>query len=220
MEKQYDSIIFDFDGTLFQTEKLAVPSFEKTFQQLKEEGYSSTEWPTEEQMLSVIGMTLDQIWNELLPDLPREAHLKANQYMLQNELEGVKEGYGALYPGVVETLMELKNRGYRLFVASNGLKEYIHGVSEAFRIEHYFDAMYAADEYKTESKKDLIKKLVEDHSIRQGIMVGDRHSDVEAGLTNQLLVVGCDFGFATDDELDGAHLVIQKFPQLMEVLDF
>ncbi len=214
-----DAIIFDFDGTLFQTEKLAIPSFKKTFQQLENDGYHLGNFPSEEKMLSVIGMTLDDIWRNLLPNLPIAAHQRANNYMLHNELEAVKENYGALYPDVVETLMLLKNKGYRLFIASNGVKDYITGISEAFRIDHFFDAIYTAGEFQTETKKDLVNILLENHSINKGFMVGDRHSDVEAGIANKLYVVGCDFGFSSGDELLHANVIIKEFNQLIDIIN-
>ncbi|OEF96381.1 hypothetical protein BHF71_04310 [Vulcanibacillus modesticaldus] len=219
MGNKYDAIIFDFDGTLFQTEKLALPSFERTFDQLKKDGIKIVKIPSEQQMLNVIGMTLDDIWNSLLPELPKEAHIKANEYMLKNELDLVNEGYGALYPGVIKTLDELKRQGYRLFIASNGLAEYVKGLSKAFMIESYFDAIYTAGEYNTSTKKLLVKQLIADFSINKCVMVGDRHSDIEAGEYNHCLTVGCDFGFASIDELDGANVTIKNFVDLLSIID-
>jgi len=213
----YDAIIFDFDGTLFQTEKLAIPSFKQTFEQLQEEGYD-IKVPSESDMLSVIGMTLEEIWNKLLPHLSTEVHEMANRYMLYNEIKGVKEKVGALYPGVVDTLNDLKNNGYRLFIASNGLKEYIKAVSEAFRIAEYFEAIYTAGEFHTETKIELAKRLIKDYSIKKAIMVGDRKSDVDAGRANQLYVVGCNFGFSSLDELNDADIMIEHFSQLNKIV--
>ncbi|GBF12001.1 HAD family hydrolase [Tepidibacillus infernus] len=219
MNNEVDTIIFDFDGTLFQTEKLVIPSFEKTFARLEAEGYYIGKKFSEEELLSVIGKTLEDIWQTLLPHLSLEAHKKANDYMLHYEIEGVSEGYGALYPQVIETLLQLKNQGYRLFVASNGLETYIKELAKAFRIDHYFEAMYSAGEFETKSKNDLVKKLVQDYSIENGVMVGDRQSDVEAGKTNKLFVIGCDFGFSSKDELKNADVVIQSFDQILAVLN-
>lgn len=219
MNNIYESIIFDFDGTLFQTEKLAIPAFEKTFMQLKDDGYEIEEMPTEKQFLNVIGMTTDEVWKKLLPNLPSEVHDMADGYMLKNELEGIKEGYGALYPGVSEVLYNLKNKGYRLFVASNGLEEYIKTIVKAFRIDHYFEAMYTAGQFQTKSKVDLVKKLIKDYTIGNGVFVGDRNSDVEAGKSNYLIVVGCDFGFASKEELEKADVIIQDFNQLISIIE-
>lgn len=214
----YDSIIFDLDGTIFQTDKLAIPAFENTFKQLENEGYAIDYKPTHEEMLSVIGLILEDIWKNLLPYHSREVYIKANKYLLENELNGIKEGYGALYPNVVETLLELNSRGYRLFIASNGLKEYVHGVLEGFRINYLFEAIYSAGEFKTTTKNDLVSKLIKDYNIKNAIFVGDRLSDVEAAKSNELFVIGCDFGFSLNNELKDADKIINNFSQLTDLI--
>ena len=122
----FDAIIFDFDGTLFQTEKLVVYAFEQTFKRLEEEGIYNGVNPSESQMLSVIGNTEKELWQKLLPEYPEEVRQKANDYLLNYELAGVKEGYGALYPDVVDTLIKLKkitvyNKKIKIYFLRNRL---------------------------------------------------------------------------------------------------
>lgn len=214
----FDSIIFDLDGTIFQTDKLAIPAFESTFRQLADEGYVLDNEPTHDDLLAVIGLTLDDIWENLIPGQTEELYNKASKYLLENELNGLKDGYGALYPNVVETLLELKNLGYRLFIASNGLKDYVDNVLSNFRINHLFEAVYSAGEYKTETKIELVNKLISDLDIKKAIMVGDRSSDVEAGKANGLFIIGCNFGFSSDGELRGADEIITNFEQLINLV--
>lgn len=214
----FDSIIFDLDGTIFQTDKLAIPAFESTFRQLADEGYVLDNEPTHDDLLAVIGLTLDDIWENLIPSQSEELYNKASKYLLENELNGLKDGYGALYPNVVETLLELKNLGYRLFIASNGLKDYVDNVLSNFRINHLFEAVYSAGEYKTETKIELVNKLISDLDIKKAIMVGDRSSDVEAGKANGLFIIGCNFGFSSDGELRGADEIITNFEQLINLV--
>lgn len=217
MTNNYDSIIFDLDGTLFQTDKLAIPAFEKTFRKLKEEGYSINRIPKTEEFISVIGLTLDDIWGKLLNNLPKNVHNKASEYLLKYELEGLKDGYGNLYPGVVDVLFELKNMGFNLFIASNGLKEYIHGVTKAFNINHLFNNQYSVEDFNLKSKSELVKSIIIANGIEKGIMVGDRHSDIEAGKKNNLYVIGCNFGFSSEEELVGSDIIINEFGQITEI---
>lgn len=214
----FDSIIFDLDGTVFQTDKLAIPAFENTFKQLADEGYELGYEPTHDDMLAVIGLTLDDIWENLIPGQTDEVYIKASKYLLENELNGIKDGYGALYPNVVETLIELKNLGYKLFIASNGLEDYVNNVLSSFRIDHLFEAVYSAGEYKTGTKIELVNKLISDFDIKKAVMVGDRSSDVEAGKANGLFVIGCNFGFSSDGELRGADEIITNFEQIITLV--
>jgi len=87
----FDSIIFDLDGTIFQTDKLVIPAFKNTFRQLEEEGHGLGYEPSHDELLSVIGLTLDDIWTNLIPGQTEEVYNKASRYLLENELNGIKD---------------------------------------------------------------------------------------------------------------------------------
>ncbi|MNC24174.1 bifunctional 5'-methylthioadenosine/S-adenosylhomocysteine nucleosidase/phosphatase [compost metagenome] len=78
-----------------------------------------------------------------------------------------------------------------------------------------FEELYSAGEFQTSSKVDLVHLLLERHGVRNAWMVGDRSSDVEAGLKNGLTVIGCDYaGFGDGSELNGSHTRIRDFAEL------
>lgn len=213
------AVIFDLDGTLFQTETLLETVHQRVFEQLRIEGLYIKPTPPIDTLLGSLGMLLTDIWKRVMPDGSPEAHARANELLLQYEMEELQGGCGHLYPGVVETLSELRNRGIRLFIASNGLEEYVKGVPSVKGIADWFDGMYSAGEYATASKVDLVRQLLDTYGVEHAWMVGDRSSDVEAGKSNGLYVVGCDYaGFRRDGELDGADAVIREFPELLSLL--
>lgn len=218
MADNYDSIIFDLDGTLFQTEKLAIPAFKNTFIKLKEDGYGIEKIPNDEEVISVIGNTLEDIWDRLLKGFPKEVHTKASEYLLKFELEGINDGYGCLYPGVVDTLIELKNNEFNLFIASNGLKKYILETTKAFKINYLFTNQYSVEDFNTHSKVELVRKIIFNNGIKKGIIVGDRISDVEAGIKNNLYVIGCSYGFSSKGELANSNIIIDDFTQIVDIL--
>lgn len=116
------AMIFDMDGTLFQTETLLVDVHERLFRQLAVEGLYTKGAPPVENLLGCLGMLLEDIWRTLMPDGSEAAHKRADELLLQYELEGLSAGTGTLYPHVEAVLEELKRQGLRLFVASNGLR--------------------------------------------------------------------------------------------------
>lgn len=215
MLQKPEALIFDMDGTLFQTEKLLLPAYHATFDQLREEGVYNGETPDEKIMLGSLGMLLDQIWERVLPDSSMEVRGRADEIFMHYELEYLEKGYGELYPGVAETLQKLAGDGFRLFVASNGLEHYVKGVARVKGIDSLFDGLFSAGEHQTLSKVDLVRILLEKHNVATAWMVGDRSSDVEAGLKNGLTVIGCDYaGFGDEGELNGAHVRIRQFAEL------
>lgn len=211
--------IFDMDGTLLKTEEVAVPAFKQTFEQLKQEGAIDLPIPSDDDFTSVFGMTLEEIWNKLLPGQTDDVKSKADKLMLQKELKILKEEDIHLYSGVKETLTELKKRGASLFVASNGLDEYIKGVCDHFQITDWFVDLYSAGRFQTESKDDLVKKLIEDYSIEKAVMVGDRKSDIQAGKANHLFTIGCAYGFADDGELQQADQLVREFSEILPIIE-
>lgn len=214
-----EAVIFDLDGTLFQTETLLETVHRRVFETLRAEGLYLQPLPSIDILLGSLGMVLSDIWRRVMPDGSLEAHERANVLLLQYEMEELAGGVGQLYPGVIETLSELRSRGVRLFIASNGLEEYVKGVPAVKGIDDWFEGMYSAGEFATSTKVDLVRRLLDSFQVKHAWMVGDRSSDVEAGKSNGLFVVGCDYaGFRRSGELDGADAIIRSFPELLELL--
>src|SRR5699024_1377801 len=105
-----DTIIFDLDGTLFQTETVAVPAFYRMYQRLEDQGMYWGSPPAKSRIESVFGMIAPDIWEQLLPGASEEVKQAADEGWLQEELSCLSEGLGALYPGVSRGLRELKRR--------------------------------------------------------------------------------------------------------------
>lgn len=215
-----EAVIFDMDGTLFETETLLRSVHARLFDTLREEGLYQHETPPIEHILACLGMLLDDIWRKVMPESSEEARRRADELFLQYEVEDLEAGKGSLYPGTAETLAALKAQGIKLFVASNGLESYVKEVARHRGIAELFDGLYSAGEYKTLSKVDLVARLLKDHGIEKAWMVGDRSSDVEAGKRNGLLVVGCAYaGYGRDAELEGSDALIAAMPELLDLLN-
>ncbi|MCI3925149.1 HAD hydrolase-like protein [Paenibacillus sp. TRM 82003] len=215
------ALIFDMDGTLFRTETLIVPAYERAFERLKAEGLAEGDLPSPSILLGSLGMLLKDIWERVLPDASAAARERMDALLLEEQLTMLADGVGELYPGVDVTLSALREAGFRLFVASNGLEAYVKGVAAHQGIAPLFEDLYSAGEYGTATKVELVRRLLERYEVSSAWMVGDRSSDVEAGRGNALPVVGCayaSFGVALDEELRGADMRIAAFPDLLGLL--
>ena len=214
-----EAIIFDMDGTLFETDTLLVTVHERIFETLRTEGLYLQPTPPVEKLLGCLGMLLEDIWRLVMPDSSDAAKRRADELMLQYEIEALENGEGKLYPHVEETLRELKARGFKLLVASNGLERYVKEVARFKGIAPLFDGLYSAGEYGTSTKVHLVERLLLDHGLSSAWMVGDRSSDVEAGKGNGLHVVGCAYAvYGRQEELNGADALITDFRELLELL--
>lgn len=214
-----EALIFDMDGTLFETDTLLIGVHERIFATLRAEGLYMQPTPPVEKLLGCLGMLLEDIWRSVMPDGSEAAQRRADELMLEYEVEGLEQGQGELYPHVAETLAALKAQGFKLFVASNGLERYVKEVARYKGIAPLFDGLYSAGEYGTASKVQLVEKLLKDHGISSAWMIGDRSSDVEAGRKNGLQVVGCAYAvYGRKEELNGADALIGDFRELPALL--
>jgi phosphoglycolate phosphatase len=216
-----EAMIFDLDGTLFQTEMLLIPAYHRLFDQLRAEGLYKGATPDIQLILSGLGMLLTDIWERVMPDATLAVQERANVLLLQYQMEGLEDKVGELYPNVFSTLTTLHRRGVRLFVASNGLEAYVKGVVAAKGLEPLFEGLYSAGEFQTQSKVDLVRLLMEEYDLENAWMVGDRSSDVEAGKANHLFVVGCNYAeFGKESELAEADMIITQFADLLTISVF
>lgn len=212
------AVIFDMDGTLFQTEKILVPALHKTFDQLCSERKWSGDTPVEK-YLQILGVTLKEVWRQLLPDSSEEIREQADQLFLKFLVEEIQSGNGELYPQVKETIKTIYQQKVPMFVASNGLEDYISAICEYFGLNSFFIDQYSAGRFNCTSKIKLVEMLVEVYGIEHALMVGDRSSDIQAGKQNGLWTIGCDFGFAHENELMEADYIVKNFEEIIPIVE-
>lgn len=209
--------LFDMDGTILKTETIVESAFEVTFETLRHAGKWVGETPLDHYR-SILGVTLEQVWIQVMPNASDEVRREADQLLLLYLIEELKNGHGELYEGVKETLTELSEMGIPLFVASNGLEPYIDTIVEAEGLHSVFQDLYSAGRFGTKSKTELVSKLLNDYGIQSGVFIGDRKGDIVAGNQNGLTTIGCQFGFAHPNELKDADHVVTEFSMVREII--
>ncbi|MBX0356917.1 HAD hydrolase-like protein [Halobacillus sp. Nhm2S1] len=211
------AIIFDMDGTLFQTEKILEVSLVETFDHLRDSGEWEGETPLQKYK-EIMGVPLPTVWKTLLPHHSEEIRHQANVYFLEKLILNIQKGKGALYPHVEETLEALHEEGYSLYIASNGLIHYLQAIVEYYRLDRWVTETFSIEQIDSLDKADLVAAIQEKYDFKQGAVVGDRLSDIQAAEKNGLTSIGCRFDFAQEAELAEADHVIDDFPSLNEVI--
>ncbi len=208
--------IFDMDGTLLKTELVAVEAFRRVFSRLAAHGIKVPQSVTDVQITDTFGQTHEIIWKRLLGrPLSRPEQDLADAWLLEEEIALLLQGAGALYDEVAETVRQLREEGATLAVASNGQQRYIETIVNVFGLHSYFAGLYSASGYRVDSKVRLVARVLQDIPHQHAVMVGDRSSDVEAGVKNGLPVIGCAFGFANGPELSGATCIVSCFSEIL-----
>ncbi len=211
------SLIFDMDGTLFQTDKILEISLDDTFNHLR----LLNEWDAEtpiDKYRNIMGVPLPKVWEALLPNHSNEIRVQADAYFLNRLIENIKKGKGALYPNVKEIFSYLKENGCSIYIASNGLKDYLEAIVSYYRLDNWITETFSIEQIETLDKSDLVKKIIKKYDIKQAAVVGDRLSDINAAKNNHLIAVGCNFDFAQEHELAQADIVIDDLIELKTIV--
>ena len=206
--KETDAIIFDLDGTLWNT----VDSCLKATSFVKEEHSDITRDVTKEQIESAMGKTSDEIVNIYYGYLPREKGEEyANEAFNKNVDNLLKEG-GTLYPNTRDTIIKLSKK-YKLFIVSNCVKGYIESFLNTSGLKDYFSD-YESYGNTLLSKGENIKLVIDRNNLKNPIYVGDTKGDMEASNYAGIPFVYAAYGFG---KVEGFDYKINDISELLNI---
>lgn len=154
-----EAVIFDMDGTLFQTNKILELSLEETFTILRSLNEWSSEAPTQKYR-EIMGVPLPVVWETLLPNHSTEIRRIVDEIFLEKLITNINNGNGALYPHVNEIFDYLKHEGYFIFIASNGLNEYLNAIVNCYKLDKWVAETYSIQQIGTQNKDDLVGHIL------------------------------------------------------------
>ena len=206
--KEIDAIIFDLDGTLWNT----VDSCLKATSFVKEEQSDITRDVTKEQIESAMGKTSDEIVNIYHGYLPREKGEEyANEAFNKNVDNLLKEG-GTLYPNTRDTIIKLSKK-YKLYIVSNCVKGYIESFLNTSGLKDYFSD-YESYGNTLLSKGENIKLVIKRNNLKNPIYVGDTKGDMEASNYAGIPFVYAAYGFG---KVEGFDYKINDISELLNI---
>lgn len=204
-----DSIIFDLDGTLWDSRETIVTAWNNVLQQKQ-----INKEITKDDLRKTMGLPFDEVANKLLPDLGKEE--RENILNTCSELENgylSKQG-GHLYEEVENVLNRLAQR-YKLFIVSNCQDGYIEAFYEYHGLEKYFSD-YENPGRTGLSKGENIKLIIERNQLTNPVYVGDTKGDQQASKHAGIPFVYARYGFGEVTEYD---FVIDRFDGLIDIFN-
>ncbi len=219
---EVEAVVFDLDGTLYDSADMALwavrwaierlkESEEESDQELREmfsEGY-------EDKILDLIGMQGEQLYSRLVPG-PQERVERVRRWVKEGETLYVEKGRASLFDGVQECLRLLKEEGIECFLASNCSEGYLDMILDHFKLRPFFSRAFCAGMFSGLTKAEFAARLP--IAADTALMVGDRESDMRAGSENGWLKVGCLYGFGGEEELEDADWLIENPADLPHLL--
>ena len=204
---QFESLIFDIDGTLWDSRSLVAEGYNL---QLKDEGLEHL-FVNAEMLRPLFGKVMTEIADVLLAPIPvperydvlERCMERENRYLAENEC---KIGY----PKVKETLEALAEN-HRLFIVSNSQCGYPELCMDKLGISHLFEGHMCFGDTGT-CKGETIRTLMNKHNIGSACYIGDTLGDMEAADLAGLPFIHCTFGFG---EVSHSWKAIDSFEDLL-----
>ena len=203
----YESLIFDIDGTLWDSRALVAEGYNI---QLEREGLQHL-FVTAEDLKPLFGKVMTEIADVILASIPEKDRYDLmercmeteNRYLFENEC---KIGYD----GVMETIAALSKK-YRLFIVSNSQCGYPELCMDKLGLTPYIEGHMCFGDTGT-SKGKTIRTLMEKHNIENCAYIGDTQGDYEATVEADVPFIWATYGFGTPD---GYALKIDRMEDLL-----
>lgn len=203
-----DSLIFDLDGTLWDSRKTVADSWNIV---IREDAEVKKEL-TVADLKATMGLRMHEIMERLFPYLSKEKRESLLEELSKEELGHIRNYGGTLYPKVEETLSELA-KTYQLFIVSNCQEGYIEAFYEAHGLEKYFQDFENPGRTGL-SKGENIQLIIKRNNLQSPIYIGDTDGDREAAKYAGIPFVYASYGFG--EVIDKDH-IIEQFQDLLHM---
>ncbi len=207
MFENYEAIIFDLDGTLWDSTHQVV----NVWNRVLEKHPGMREHVTQEEAASWMGKTPDEIAVLLLPNETVEMARQIMDECCVEECVYLAEYGGRLY-GDVRGVMEKLKKNHRLFIVSNCQSGYV----QAFLKYHQLEDLYEDYEMSGQtglSKAENIRLIMERNHVKSAIYVGDTEGDENAAHSAGIPFIHAAYGFGSARNPEGT---IQALSDLLQ----
>jgi len=195
MNKRYDLIVFDWDGTVMDSTAVIAGSIQAACRDL------GLTIPDDETARHVIGLGLDQALRYAVPEMPEAMRPdlveRYRHYFLAQD-EAIP-----LFEGARETIAELRDAGYRLGVATGKSRAGFDRAMESTGMKSYFHATRTADQTFSKPNPAMLFELMDELAVSAGrtLMVGDTTHDVQMAQNAKVDVVAMGHGAHPPEQL-------------------
>jgi phosphoglycolate phosphatase len=180
MAKQYDLIVWDWDGTLADSTGMITRAIVKAAEQVGLSPLSA------EQASSIIGLGLRESIASLYP------HISAESEIL-------------LFANAAETIKTLNRRGYKLAVATGKSRRGLNLALEHTQLRNYFHATRTVDECFSKPHPQMLDELMDDLVAlpERTLMIGDTSYDLQMAKNAGVPAIGVTYGAQSASDWKG-----------------
>ncbi|MDH5633770.1 MAG: HAD-IIIA family hydrolase [Gammaproteobacteria bacterium] len=192
MKDRFDLIVFDWDGTLMDSERKIVRCFEMACRDV------NVVYPGDAAVRAIIGLGLREAVDRLLPgeddaiiDQVTEAY--RDHFLVHDKTEM------EFFPGVLDGLKQLEGHGYMLAVATGKARRGLKKLLDEWQLHDQFVATRCADEAFSKPHPKMLEDILGQTGVasNRAIMIGDTTFDME--MANNARVAGLAVSYGVHD---------------------
>lgn len=215
--KNTDTVLFDFDGTIMDTNDVILQSWQHTFRTLENREED------EARLTATFGEPLEITIAKFFPDEPLEEAIEIYRSFQRDNFNGLI----TLFPGMKKLIIELKQRGYKTgLVTSRLYKTAMEGL-EKYDLRQYFDTIVTpedTDKHKPDPAPINIALAKLGSKPENTVMLGDTMFDIlcakNAGVQSVLVSWSLALAGSTKESLgeNAPDYIIKKPEELFEIV--
>jgi len=186
--KQFDLIVFDWDGTLMDSTAAIVKCIQAAARDL------GLPVPSDTSAAHVIGLGLAEAMQAAMPDIQPSLYPRMVERYRYHFL--TKDHELVLFKGVREMLADLNNQGYFLAVATGKSRVGLNRALNATGLLSIFDATRCADETFSKPHPAMLQELTRElgQDLRRTVMIGDTTHDLMMANNAGAFGIAVEFG--------------------------
>ena len=169
--KKFDTVLFDFDGTIMNTNEVILRSWQHTFQTIEHRDEDVAK------IIKTFGEPLEVTMKKFFPDVPVDEAVEI--YRSYH-----RDNFGDLitvFPGMKKLLRQVKERGEKTGLVTSRLAYTTQQGLEKYDLKDYFDVVVTAEDTKKhkpdpEPVNIALAKL--DSRPEHSLMLGDTMFDI------------------------------------------
>lgn len=190
-----NTVLFDFDGTIMDTNEIIIQSWQTTFRKLRgrEEDRAV--------LLGTFGEALEDTMRGFFPDIPLEKGLEIYRgFQRSNFLNNI-----SLFPGIRELLEKLRQKQVTTALVTSRLRFTTEQALDKFDLNKYFDYVVTADDVTRHKPDPQSINIALEHlgSLpEESLMLGDTIYDIQCARNAGVMPVVVSWSYALSKELE------------------
>ncbi len=188
MPRQFELLVFDWDGTLMDSAAAISESLQTACAEL------GLPVPSRERARYVIGLGLRDALTHVLPDLPESEYPRVLERFRVHFLQ--RDAGTTLFAGAADMLRELEGAGFMLAVATGKSRRGLDRALQATGLQGVFDATRCADEGFSKPHPGMLEAVMDRLATPPAatVMIGDTTHDLEMANAAGVAAVAVTYG--------------------------